>query len=220
MRRPTRSLPLERTPMALDTLSQPALEALLAFHLDAAGQIQERIRAAFFVSMKAESEAVAAAGNEQRNQVSLELHPQASPNAYLQSPFRLRSVSYPTSSPKGLSLRIPRPRSSPPSLRPPSSPVFGGLWRYDTGPTSPSPSPSLGTKRRHAELEDSDGVDSEVIELQLGNQSAVDDRPYVRVRGSRCSIPLVPGWPRGVMRTPTPKRRKVPVWDKENCKEY
>ncbi|KAJ7056120.1 hypothetical protein C8F01DRAFT_1156888 [Mycena amicta] len=211
--------------MALDTLSQPALKALLAFHLDAAGQIQERIRAASSVSVKAESEAVTAAGNEQRNQVSL---PQAPPDAYLQYPFRLRSVSYPTSSPKGLSLvsppstprrqRIPRPLSSPPSLRPPSSPVFGGLWRYDTSPTSPSPSPSLGMKRRHAELEDSDGVDSEVI--GLGNQSAVDDRPYVRVRGSRSSIPLVPGWPRGVMRTPTPKRRKVPVWDKENCKEY
>ncbi|KAF7291987.1 hypothetical protein MIND_01224400 [Mycena indigotica] len=186
--------------MALDTLSKSALEALLAFHLDAVGQIRQMLQA--------------------KNPVACSLHVDkyitevSDPEPPLQSPFCLRAqddssgvlLPSPPSTPRRQ--RAPRHPSSPPSLRPTDSPV------WQRGGRSESPSPLRKTrKRRYVELYD---------ELDTNHSLGIDDRPPARVprrdsrKRSRSTSPVwpVPGWPRGFI--PIPKRRKGHVANKEN----
>ncbi|KAJ7669464.1 hypothetical protein DFH06DRAFT_184985 [Mycena polygramma] len=177
-------------PMSPDSLQTPALEALLAFHLEAARQLEERLRSAEPPRSVEERVRTTSSPNEHdddgggssEDTPDMQLPAQSSS---LQSPFTpthlVRRTSVPSpGSPSSTPVRSAPRISSPPSVR--------VTWPRDTDATSPTPALCRSRKRRRVEEEES------------------SERNRVRVR-------IVPGWPRGFIRTP-PRRRRL--WDKEN----
>ncbi|KAF7318361.1 hypothetical protein HMN09_00344900 [Mycena chlorophos] len=216
--------------MALATLSKPALEALLEFHVDAVSQIQQRLRD---ISGSASS----------KEELNDDVNVQAS-SCLLDLPLQIEYADlaklFPTdsspSTPRATG-RAPDFISGPPPMRPASSPPFGGTWARMDVPSSPTPLPGSAApsrKRRHVDLglDDDDDVD---VFLEQPSEPVVDDRPPPRqpararrlerrwsspaqARRPELPFPFVPGWPRGAVRTP--RRRKLRSGDKENNQEH
>nr|GAT43244.1 predicted protein [Mycena chlorophos] len=212
--------------MALATLSKPALEALLEFHADAVSQIQQRLRDISGSSSSKE---------ESNDDVNL----QVSSLLDLQIEYADLAKLFPTdsspSTPRATG-RVPEFISGPPPMRPASSPPFGGTWARMDVPSSPTPLPGPAApsrKRRHVDL----GFDDDDVHvfLEQPSEPVVDDGPPPRqptrarrlerrwsspaqARRSELPFPFVPGWPRGVVRTP--KRKKLRYGDKENNQEH
>ncbi|KAF7348658.1 hypothetical protein MVEN_01384200 [Mycena venus] len=173
--------------MSLENLSKPALEALLAFHADAARRIEEQFGST--------EERLADSEDQLKLQLPLadieaSLEDTEEQSGALLSPFNLaashRRSSAPSSSPSPPS----RPVHS--ALRMPSPPsVSVRTWtRWSADITSPTPAPRHGCKRKHEEKEEEDSNERE-----------------------RVCICIDPGWLRGFTGTPP---RRLRLWDKEN----
>ncbi|KAJ6572241.1 hypothetical protein B0H19DRAFT_1065206 [Mycena capillaripes] len=179
--------------ISLENLSTPALEALLAFHVEAARNIEERLRCAE-ESLRSTEEGLRSTLPLAEQNGDIEVSLEDAENALLpehsalQSPFNLlhRQSAAPSPSPPSTPVRNTRQMPSTPSL--------GGAWlAWSTDTTPPTPTPPHSTvsrKRRRVEDENP------------------GEREHVRIR-------IDPGWPRGFIRTPPRKQR---VWDKENEK--
>ncbi|KAJ7216736.1 hypothetical protein B0H12DRAFT_1078893 [Mycena haematopus] len=127
--------------MSLNNLSKPALEALLAFHADAARRIEEQLRATSpLIGHDVELPITEGTNTEEQSGV-------------LRSPFNqsdsLRQASAPSPSPPSTPVRR--------SPRMPSPPSVGRTWpTWSRESTSPTPGPvSLSRKRRREEEDDS-----------------------------------------------------------------
>ncbi|KAK7046935.1 hypothetical protein R3P38DRAFT_2877047 [Favolaschia claudopus] len=178
-------------PMSLKTLSKPALEALLAYHVEVARCIEEEL--------ESEREACNDAPIVSLNSTIVEQSPELLGSSTAEQPIATPTPRFPFVHPDA-QLTNSRP-STPVNRRPSTSPSTPAAhdwpdtvtvpWRFECSSPSPTPRHSRNLKRKRAEEDPDDHIPQPV----------------------RVHIRIDPGWPRGFIRTPTRKRR---VWNKEN----